>query len=528
MNSYSAIDLSNTGLESGLDKRFSDYVGSVTYQPNQIFSLAARGRFDQQTFTPQRLELEGRANFERWTLQLLYGDYAQQPEIGFLNRREEILAGASFKMTQNWVLIGAARYNLAVGQFDQSRLGLGYVDDCVLLSFNYYSYFTYIGIPALRPQQCLHAAIEFAHARPGFPILRSASDIRFCRETVQSNSDKKREELEEQAVVRRRSREQELMLETSAGGRRGPLVAIMLAAAIVLGTSATARSQQVVAFVNGAPITTLDVEHRAKFMQLSTKKVPARKEVLDSLINEILELNEAKRFGIEIPEAEVDKAFAGAARRMGADVQRLTQALTAAGASADTFKRHLRAQLAWSTLVRGRYKASLEIRDKDVEAQLELHKSDKKEDVGYEYIMSPVVFIVPRGSPDAAYEARKRDADTLRARFQSCSEGIPFARALREVAVRDQVSKFSADLPQQLRDILDGTAVGHLTPPETTAEGVQMFAVCDKKETKSDTPEMREIRDQIFQQKFGAQAKRYLDNLRRGALIEYKMTEDNK
>jgi peptidyl-prolyl cis-trans isomerase SurA len=310
------------------------------------------------------------------------------------------------------------------------------------------------------------------------------------------------------------------MLETSAGGRRGPLIAIMLAAAIVLGTSATARSQQVVAFVNGAPITTLDVEHRAKFMQLSTKKVPAR--------NEILELNEAKRFGIEIPEAEVDKAFASAGRRMGADAQRLTQALTAAGASADTFKRHLRAQLAWSTLVRGRYKASLEIRDKDVEAQLELHKSDKKEDVGYEYIMSPVVFIVPRGSPDAAYEARKRDADTLRARFQSCSEGIPFARALREVAVREQVSKFSADLPQQLRDILDGTAVGHLTPPETTAEGVQMFAVCDKKETKSDTPEMREIRDQIFQQKFGAQAKRYLDNLRRGALIEYKMTEDNK
>ena len=111
--------------------------------------------------------------------------------------------------------------------------------------------------------------------------------------------------------MRRRSREQELMLETSAGGRRGPLVAIMLAAAVVLGTSATARSQQVVAIVNGAPITTLDIEHRAKFMQLSTKKVPARKEVLDGLIDENLKLNEAKRYGIEIPEAEVDKAFAG-------------------------------------------------------------------------------------------------------------------------------------------------------------------------------------------------------------------------
>jgi peptidyl-prolyl cis-trans isomerase SurA len=318
------------------------------------------------------------------------------------------------------------------------------------------------------------------------------------------------------------------MLHTPAGSRRGTLMAIMLAAGIVLGISSTARSQQVVAFVNGQPITSMDVDHRAKFMQLSTKKVPTRKEVLNSLINEMLEVNEARRFGIEIPDAEVDKAFAGAARRMGADGQRLTQALTGAGASADTFKRHLRAQLAWTTLVRGRYKASLEIRDKDVEAQLELHKSDKKEDIGYEYIMLPVVFIVPRGSPEAAYEARKRDADALRTRFENCSDGIPFARAIREVAVRDQISKFSADLPQQLRDILDGTAVGHLTPPETTAEGVQMFAVCAKKETKTDTPEMREIRDQMFQEKFGAQAKRYLDNLRRAALIEYKMSEDNK
>ena len=73
----------------------------------------------------------------------------------------------------------------------------------------------------------------------------------------------------------------------------------------------------------------------------------------------------------------------------------------------------------------------------------------------------------------------------------NCNEGIAFARALPDVAVRDQVSKFSADLAQQLRDILDNTAVGHLTPPEQTAEGIQMFAICAKKETKSDTPEMR-------------------------------------
>ncbi len=302
--------------------------------------------------------------------------------------------------------------------------------------------------------------------------------------------------------------------------------ASLVAAAIGFATPSASRAQQVVAFVNGQPITNLDIEHRSKFIQMSSKKVPPRREVLDSLIDEILEITEAKRFSLDVPDVDVDRSYADVATRMGFDAPKLTQILVSGGASEDTLKRRLRAQIAWTSLVRGRYKASLEIRDKDVEAQLQLHKTDEKATVGYEYIMRPVVFIVARGSADTAYEARKRDAEALRARFLNCEEGITFARALPDVAVRDQVSKFSADLAQQLRDILDGTATGHLTPPEQTAEGIQMFAVCTKKETKSDTPEMRQIRDQMFQQKFGAQAKRYLENLRRQAMIEYKQAED--
>ena len=305
------------------------------------------------------------------------------------------------------------------------------------------------------------------------------------------------------------------------------LAAAAFAGAIMLALPSAATAQQVVAFVNGQPITVLDIEHRAKFLQMSNKnKPPSRKEVMDSLIDEILETTEAKRYGLDIPDEQVNESYNTVATRMGIDAPKLTQLLTAGGASEDTLKRRLRAQLAWTNLVRGRYKASLEIRDKDVEAQMQLHKPDEKSEVGYEYIMRPVVFIVPRGSPDAAYEARKREAEALRSRFQNCSDGVTFARALPDVAVRDQVSKFSADLAQQLRQILDGTAVGHLTPPEQTAEGIQLFAVCAKKETKSDTPEMKEIREQMFQQKFGAQAKRYLETLRRQAMIEYKVREE--
>jgi len=49
-----------------------------------------------------------------------------------------------------------------------------------------------------------------------------------------------------------------------------------------------------------------------------------------------------------------------------------------------------------------------------------------------------------------------------------------------------------------------------------------MFAVCAKRQTKNDTPEKKQIRDEMFQKKFGAQAKRYLEQIRREAMIEYK------
>jgi LPS-assembly protein len=144
-NSFTVGDITNTGLDSGLDKTISDYVGRVSYQPNQVYSFTVRGRFDEATFTPERLEVESRANFDRWTLQLLYGDYAAQPLLGFLTRRQGLLAGASFKLTQNWIVLGSARYDVEDNLLDQTRLGLGYVDDCFMLSVNWLTGYTYTG-----------------------------------------------------------------------------------------------------------------------------------------------------------------------------------------------------------------------------------------------------------------------------------------------------------------------------------------------------------------------------------------------
>ncbi|HUC50282.1 MAG TPA: SurA N-terminal domain-containing protein [Xanthobacteraceae bacterium] len=283
-----------------------------------------------------------------------------------------------------------------------------------------------------------------------------------------------------------------------------------------------ARAQEVVLLVDGQPITALDIEQRTKFIAMSTHRTPTRQEVIDGLIDETLEIREAKRYTIDPSDADVNDAFNTVASNMNIDSQKLTQILVSGGASAATLKHKLRAQMAWNSLVRGRYKASLEIPDSDVEAQMHLHDAADANQVGYEYILRPVLLVVPRGSPDSAFDARKKEAEALRARFADCNSGISFARALREVAVRDPVSKSSADFSDDIRKILDSTDLGHLTPPEQTSEGIQMFAVCSKRESKNDSPGMQKMRAQLFEQKFGAKAKRYLAELRQQAMIEYK------
>ncbi len=84
----------------------------ASYQPNSIYKFTSRFRFDNDTFTVKRTELEASAAFDRWTVTLLYGDYAAQPDLGFLDRRQGVLGSASVKLDANWVLLGAARYDL--------------------------------------------------------------------------------------------------------------------------------------------------------------------------------------------------------------------------------------------------------------------------------------------------------------------------------------------------------------------------------------------------------------------------------
>ncbi len=143
LNSYAVKDATNTGLDSGLAKPLSDYVTSVSYSPNRTYTFSVRSRMDEQTWNIQRFEAEAKANFDRWSVGLTYGNYAPQPQLGYLVRREGLLASGSVKVASNWVATGAARWDLANNNINQYVVGAGYVDDCFVLAANYVTSYNY-------------------------------------------------------------------------------------------------------------------------------------------------------------------------------------------------------------------------------------------------------------------------------------------------------------------------------------------------------------------------------------------------
>jgi peptidyl-prolyl cis-trans isomerase SurA len=297
------------------------------------------------------------------------------------------------------------------------------------------------------------------------------------------------------------------------------VVATLLA---LMGCGAAALAQTVAVMVNGEPVTNYDIEQRTKLNFLSSHKQSTRQDIINELIDEKVKIKEAKKFGVDPTASDVDQAFTAMSQRMRITTEQLTKSLEAQGVRPETLKARIKADMVWTSLVRGRYKESLQVGEKDVAAAVREKGDEKSEVEAFEYKLQPVVLIVPRGAPPAAIDVRRKEAEALRERVQSCEEANSYFKSIQNAAIRDVVTKTTADIPEVLRGVLDKTPIGHLTPPEVTKQGVEMVVLCGRKPTTVDTPKKREIREKMFAEKYEAKSKSYLQEVRRAAMIEYR------
>jgi peptidyl-prolyl cis-trans isomerase SurA len=294
------------------------------------------------------------------------------------------------------------------------------------------------------------------------------------------------------------------------------------AALILLGCGSPSQAQTVAVMVNGEPITNYDIDQRMKLTFLTTHKPAVRQDVINELIDEKVKIKEGKKFGVDPTSADIDQSYAAMSSRMRITTDQLTKSLESQGIRPDTLKARMKAEMVWTSLVRGRYKESLQVGEKDVAAAVQAGGDEKLQTEAFEYRLQPIVLIVPRGSAPAAVELRRKEAEALRSRVQTCEDANSFFKSMQNAAIREAVTKTSADIPQVLRDVLDKTPIGHLTAPEVTKQGVEMVALCGRKPTTIDTPKKKEVRDKMFVEKYEAKSKSYLQEVRRAAMIEYR------
>ena len=76
------------------------------------------------------------------------------------------------------------------------------------------------------------------------------------------------------------------------------------------------------------------------------------------------------------------------------------------------------------------------------------------------------------------------------------------------------------DMPRNVRDAIDGLAVGQASEPLRMNEGIHILMVCGRTAPAAAPPSRDAIRERLGRQQLEMMARRYLRDLRRGAVIE--------
>jgi LPS-assembly protein len=151
-NSYTLYDPTNTGLESGLDKTFSNFVFGETLQPfSYPISVLSKQQFDSSTWQLERFDGIARATFGGVTGSVDYALYAAQPELGWEYPREGLTGNLAYTFRDRWSVNGSLVLDMSRHYYDTLgqetpvlypvgfSFGVGYKDDCTTLSIKYSS-----------------------------------------------------------------------------------------------------------------------------------------------------------------------------------------------------------------------------------------------------------------------------------------------------------------------------------------------------------------------------------------------------
>jgi len=303
--------------------------------------------------------------------------------------------------------------------------------------------------------------------------------------------------------------------------RRFNSARLVLAASLALvlsGFAVPCLAQTIIATVNNDPITNIDVEQRTKMLRVF-KKTATPEAALQSVVDDRVKANEAEKYKLKPTDADINHEITQAAAKMKVDPNALLGELQRAGVSPDHIKAHFSAEFAFSLLVQALNKG---VEASEIQVQQEMSKEGGKATAATEYTVRQIILPLLGTATPAIVEARKRVAEDIRSKFTDCDTGVPMARSMEDVVVKNPITRTSLQISDGMRQVLEKTPTGRVTQPERSAAGIEMLALCSKNSVKDDTSARQAIAQKILSAHYEREEERMLKETRTHYVIKKK------
>lgn len=246
---------------------------------------------------------------------------------------------------------------------------------------------------------------------------------------------------------------------------------------------------RVVAIVNDGIVLQSELDDRMALIQAQLRerktRAPAasvlRKQVLDRLILDSLQIQMAQERGIRISDRQLAMALENIARQNNLSLDQFRETLEAEGKSFDSAREQIRRELLITQVQRSMVNSRIRVTEQDLQNYLE--SDEGKSRANPEYNLSNILFAVPnQASPTMIQEARKK-AELL---YQKLNEGADFAQAAISFSNAPNALKGGElgwrkinGLPLPLSQALKGLDKGQITEPVRTPGGFHILKIND-------------------------------------------------
>ncbi len=273
-----------------------------------------------------------------------------------------------------------------------------------------------------------------------------------------------------------------------------PLLALLTAVSL---SPALAQSvQRIAAIVNDEVISGYDLQQRMSLVLSSSGLQPSPEalkrlepQVLRTLVDERLQLQEAERQEIEVDTREIAEAIADIGARNNLSPDQIESFLGQAGIDFATLQRQVYAELAWNKLIGQRFGSRVFISDEEVDSAYNrfLENSSKPQ-----YRVAEIFLSVD--SPEQDEEVRR----TGQRLVEQIIAGAPFDAVAQQFSQAStaasggdvgwvQEGQLAAELDEQLLKMRPGS----VSAPIRTIGGYYIIAVLDRRETAAGADAMR-------------------------------------